>query len=163
MIEYGVYGESGGQRRLLASVTTRRPRYDDVQGCSLIHCRRRVALSARDARLIRCFADGKRRVVVVLICGRPLLLPEETLGLIDSLLVAWLPGTEGGGVADVIFGRTAVSGKLSYSWPRDETQYTRKVSSPRSCGHAGRSEYGLPAPFRVSRHTWHLHSSHPHN
>ena len=84
-----------------------------------------MALSSRDARLIHSLADGTRRIVVVLICGRPLVIAPETLRLIDALVVAWLPGTEGGGVADLLFGYAAASGKLSYAWPRDETQYTR--------------------------------------
>lgn len=88
---------------------------------------KKVVLSSRDARTIRSFADGKHRVVVVLLCGRPLVVPSDVMSLIDSLVVAWLPGTEGGGVADVLFGRAAASGKLSYSWPRDETQSERKV------------------------------------
>jgi beta-glucosidase len=34
-------------------------------------------------------------------------------------LVQWLPGTEGGGVADVLFGVTPPTGRLSYAWPAD--------------------------------------------
>ncbi|KAL1514755.1 hypothetical protein AB1Y20_003841 [Prymnesium parvum] len=89
--------------------------------------RKKVVLSSRDARTIRSFADGKHRMVVVLLCGRPIVVPSDVMSSIDSLVVAWLPGTEGGGVADVLFGRAAASGKLSYSWPRDETQSERKV------------------------------------
>jgi beta-glucosidase len=61
------------------------------------------------------------KVVVVLISGRPLLL-GEVQNKADSIVAAWLPGTEGQGVADVLFGTAAPSGKLSHSWPRDMAQ-----------------------------------------
>ena len=41
---------------------------------------------------------------------------------IDALLVAWLPGTEGDGVADVLFGARPPAGRLSFSWPRSMQQ-----------------------------------------
>jgi len=40
----------------------------------------------------------------------------------DAFISAWLPGTEGGGVSDVIFGDYSPTGKLSFSWPRDISQ-----------------------------------------
>jgi len=54
---------------------------------------------------------------VVLITGRPLIVNQE-IEASDAFLVAWLPGTEGNGVSDVLFGDVAPSGKLSFSWPR---------------------------------------------
>ena len=62
------------------------------------------------------------RVVVVLLSGRPLVIPPATLGQMDALLAAWLPGTEGDGVADVLFGDHAPTGRLSFSWPRTMQQ-----------------------------------------
>lgn len=55
---------------------------------------------------------------VVLITGRPLIITEE-IEAADAFMVAWLPGTEGDGVSDVLFGDVAPSGKLSFSWPKD--------------------------------------------
>jgi beta-glucosidase len=40
----------------------------------------------------------------------------------DAFVAAWLPGTEGDGVADVLFGDYKPSGKLSFSWPRSMAQ-----------------------------------------
>jgi hypothetical protein len=54
-------------------------------------------------------------VVVVLVSGRPLDIAAELPGW-NALLAAWLPGTEGGGVADVLFGDYAPTGKLPMSW-----------------------------------------------
>lgn len=65
-------------------------------------------------------------VVVVMISGRPLLISEQ-LPQWDALIAAWLPGTEGNGVADVLFGQYAPSGKLPVTWPKDLSQVTLKV------------------------------------
>jgi beta-glucosidase len=54
---------------------------------------------------------------VVLITGRPLIVTQE-IEESNAFLVAWLPGTEGNGVSDVLFGDVAPSGKLSFSWPK---------------------------------------------
>ena len=60
-------------------------------------------------------------VVVVLVSGRPLIL-GDVLDEADALVAAWLPGTEGEGVADVLFGDYAPTGKLSFTWPRSMDQ-----------------------------------------
>ena len=90
-----------------------------AEGCGDTH---EATLASADANLIAAVANGHRRVVVLLICGRPLVIPPPTLALIDALAVAWLPGTEGDGVADVLFGALPPSGRLSFSWPRDGGQ-----------------------------------------
>ena len=54
---------------------------------------------------------------VVLITGRPLIVTEE-IEAADAFLVAWLPGTEGNGISDVLFGDVPPTGKLSFSWPK---------------------------------------------
>ncbi len=65
-------------------------------------------------------ATGKP-VIVVVIAGRPLALGPA--GRTAGLLMAYLPGTEGGSaVADVLFGTVNPSGKLSVSWPSESTQ-----------------------------------------
>ena len=59
--------------------------------------------------------------VVVLVSGRPLLVSDQ---LTDwrAFVAAWLPGSEGEGVADVLFGDYAPTGKLPISWPRSAAQ-----------------------------------------
>ena len=65
-------------------------------------------------------------MVAILLSGRPLWQNRE-LNLANAYVAAWLPGTEGGGISDVLFRKKdgAVNydftGKLSYSWPRDAT------------------------------------------
>ncbi len=74
--------------------------------------------------IMKKFQDEKIPVVAVFFSGRPLWQNRE-LNLANAYVAAWLPGTEGGGISDVLFRKNdgAVnhdfSGKLSYSWPRD--------------------------------------------
>ncbi|SDK62369.1 glycoside hydrolase family 3 protein [Microbulbifer yueqingensis] len=58
---------------------------------------------------------------VVLVSGRPLLIADQ-LPQWEALVAAWLPGTEGAGVADVLFGDYAPSGKLPVTWPKNLKQ-----------------------------------------
>lgn len=62
-------------------------------------------------------------VVTVLVSGRPLLIDAE-MELSQAVLAAWLPGSEGQGVANVLFGDVAVSGKLAFAWPTLEGNST---------------------------------------
>jgi len=55
-------------------------------------------------------------VVLVLLSGRPVTIADE-LELADAVVAAWLPGTEGAGVADVLLGEHEFAGTLSYTWP----------------------------------------------
>jgi beta-glucosidase len=70
--------------------------------------------------------DEKIPVVAILLSGRPLWQNRE-LNLANAYVAAWLPGTEGGGISDVVFRKKDGSvnydftGKLSFSWPRDAT------------------------------------------
>jgi hypothetical protein len=57
-------------------------------------------------------------VIVIMVSGRPLYI-ESQLPDWDAFIAAWLPGTEGQGVADVLFGDVISTGTLSHSWPRD--------------------------------------------
>jgi beta-glucosidase len=60
-------------------------------------------------------------MVVILVSGRPMIISNELPGW-QALIAAWLPGTEGQGVADVLFGDYKPTGKLPHSWPRAEAQ-----------------------------------------
>jgi beta-glucosidase len=69
-------------------------------------------------------------LVVVLLSGRPLII-DHALGKCDAFIAAWLPGTEGQGVADVLFGDYRPTGKLSHSWPRSLSQIPINVGDIR--------------------------------
>ena len=76
-----------------------------------------LALAAEDVAAFESMKAAGIPVVVVLVSGRPLIL-EPILADADAVVAAWLPGTEGQGVADVLFGDFAPTGKLSFTWPR---------------------------------------------
>lgn len=69
---------------------------------------------------------GRVKCVVVLISGRPLLV-QPYLQSMDSLVAAWLPGTEGQGVADVLFGDYGFTGKLPRTWFKTVDQLPMNV------------------------------------
>ncbi|MFL6331823.1 MAG: glycoside hydrolase family 3 protein [Pyrinomonadaceae bacterium] len=80
-----------------------------------------LTLDAEDAATIDRMKEAGIPVVVVLISGRPLIV-NEALAKADAFVAAWLPGTEGQGVADVLFGDYRPTGKLSFTWPRTNEQ-----------------------------------------
>ena len=80
-----------------------------------------LVLTAEQKSLIRTLRQRGKKVVTVLISGRPLLIEEE-LALSDAVVAAWLPGSEGGGIADVLFGHYGFSGRLGFSWPASADQ-----------------------------------------
>ncbi|HZJ68335.1 MAG TPA: glycoside hydrolase family 3 protein [Kofleriaceae bacterium] len=94
-------------------------------------------------------------VVTVLVSGRALYTNAE-LNLSDAFVVAWLPGTEGGGVADVLFskhnGKVAndFTGKLPVSWPRSACQVPLNVGDP---GYDPQFAFGFGLTYRSRVHT----------
>ena len=65
--------------------------------------------------------ESGKPVAVILVTGRPLIITPY-LDDWDALIAAWLPGTEGEGVTDVLFGDYKPTGKLSVSWPKHMDQ-----------------------------------------
>ncbi|WP_329286469.1 glycoside hydrolase family 3 protein [Streptomyces sp. NBC_00691] len=63
---------------------------------------------------------------VLVVSGRPQLLGDR-LPAIDALVASWLPGTEGDGVADVLYGRRPFTGQLPVTWPKSEAQLPLNV------------------------------------
>ncbi|MFH9196056.1 glycoside hydrolase family 3 N-terminal domain-containing protein [Streptomyces anulatus] len=61
------------------------------------------------------------KCAVLVVSGRPQLIGDR-LGDMDALVASWLPGSEGDGVADVLYGRRAFTGQLPVTWPKAETQ-----------------------------------------
>ncbi|MFI6012895.1 glycoside hydrolase family 3 protein [Streptomyces sp. NPDC051243] len=65
---------------------------------------------------------GAMTCAVLIVSGRPQIVDDETLAGIDALVASWLPGTEGDGVADVLYGRRPFTGQLPVTWPKSEAQ-----------------------------------------
>lgn len=59
--------------------------------------------------------------VVLVVAGRPQLVTDR-LGAIDALVASWLPGSEGAGVADTLFGEVPFTGRLPVTWPASAPQ-----------------------------------------
>jgi beta-glucosidase len=76
-----------------------------------------LSLDPEDLETIGRVARANVPVVLVLVSGRPLMI-TDVLPRVDAALAVWLPGTEGEGVADVLFGGYKPTGKLSMPWPR---------------------------------------------
>lgn len=85
--------------------------------------RKDLSLAPEDVSAVQNMKAAGIPVVVVLVSGRPLIL-DPILSKADAIVGAWLPGTEGDGVADVLFGNFKPTGKLSFSWPRSVDQVT---------------------------------------
>ena len=77
-----------------------------------------MQLSAADRLAVDRVCAAAARCVVVVVSGRPLVIERAQLSEIDGLVAAWLPGSEGAGVADTLFGRRPFTGKLPVTWPR---------------------------------------------
>ncbi len=78
------------------------------------------ALSAADQTAISRVC-GAMKCVVLLVSGRPLPIGPQ-LAQANAFVASWLPGTEGEGVADTLFGDTPFTGRLPVTWPRSEAQ-----------------------------------------
>jgi beta-glucosidase len=79
--------------------------------------RANLDLAPEDIAAVKTMKAAGIPVVVVLVSGRPLIL-GDVLGQSSAVVAAWLPGTEGQGVADVLFGDYKPTGKLSFTWPK---------------------------------------------
>ncbi|MEL1228956.1 MAG: glycoside hydrolase family 3 N-terminal domain-containing protein [Candidatus Neomarinimicrobiota bacterium] len=101
----------------LAVVVVGEKPYAEMQGD-----RKDLKLDEEDLDVIKRFKENDIPVVVVLLSGRPMIITDE-IEKWDGLIAAWLPGTEGAGVADVLFGDYNPTGKLSFSWPKNMNQF----------------------------------------
>ena len=90
-----------------------------------------LALAQEDVDAVAKMKAAGIPVVAILFSGRPMIL-GGVLDKADAVVAAWLPGTEGEGIADVLFGDFKPTGKLSFAWPRSMAQVAR---------HPGDKEY----------------------
>ncbi|MDT8278993.1 MAG: glycoside hydrolase family 3 protein, partial [Erythrobacter sp.] len=66
--------------------------------------------------LLKSYRERGVPTVAVFLSGRPMWMNRE-LNAADAFVAAWLPGSEGAGVADVLFAQAPATGRLSFSWP----------------------------------------------
>ena len=111
-VEYEANGRFDGERSAYGLVCVGETPYAEGLGD-----RADLTLDAEQTSLIDRMRALCDRLVVVIISGRPLIISDQ-LPQIDALVAAWLPGSEAGALAELLFGREPFSGKLSYTWPR---------------------------------------------
>ncbi|HEY3483535.1 MAG TPA: glycoside hydrolase family 3 protein [Streptomyces sp.] len=80
-----------------------------------------LELSAADRANIDRVCSAIRTCLVVDVAGRPQIVTDE-LPEADAFVMSWLPGSEGEGVADVLFGKRPFTGRLPVTWPRSQAQ-----------------------------------------
>jgi beta-glucosidase len=105
--------------------------------------RKDLSLREADGALVHKVKEAGIPVITVLLSGRPLIL-GSVLQASDALVAAWLPGTEGAGVADVLVGDHKPAGKLPHTWPRSMDQI------PCNVGAAIKGEPLFPYGFGLS-------------
>ena len=97
-----------------------------------------MGLDQADVATLQTLRDSGVPVVVVLVSGRPLDISAQ-LSTWDGLVAAWLPGTEGAGVADVLFGDHNPTGTLPMTWMNSASQQPINVGD----GKAALFDYGF--------------------
>ncbi len=80
-----------------------------------------LVLSPEDIAAIEKMRNHCNKLIVILFSGRPLVITEQ-LEIADAFVAAWLPGTEGSGMIDVLFGDVPFTGKLAHTWLRNLDQ-----------------------------------------
>ena len=101
--------------------------YGDVGGPECGFCspeqleEKSLSLLPADKAVIDTVCDAIETCVVIVVSGRPQVLTDQ-LDKMDALVASWLPGSEGAGVADVLFGNQPFTGTLPMTWPRTEAQ-----------------------------------------
>jgi beta-glucosidase len=80
-----------------------------------------LSLQAGDQAVVDAVCGTIEKCVVLIVSGRPQVVTDQ-IDEMDALVASWLPGSEGAGVADALFGHQAFTGRLSVTWPASEDQ-----------------------------------------
>ena len=129
----------------VAVVVIGEPPYAEMKGD-----RPDLSLDPADIAAVKQAKQSGSRVVVILFSGRPLIL-EPILDDVDALIAAWLPGTEGDGIADVLFGTYNPTGKLSVTWPRSMSQQPINVGPNGEKPQGALFDYGFGLSYPATR------------
>lgn len=83
-------------------------------------------IDANDIQAIENLKKSSKKVIVIILSGRPLIITDQ-ISSWDAAMAAWLPGNEGGGVADVLFGDIPFKARLPITWPLNIQQVPTKA------------------------------------
>ena len=114
-VTYSNNGSSRGNANVGVAVIGEAPYSEDVGD------RSDLTIPGDQVAVVRTLKEAGLRTVVVLVAGRPMII-EPLMPYADAIVMAWLPGSEGAGVTDVLFGDVAPVGKLPFTWPRTMAQ-----------------------------------------
>ncbi|MEN8249428.1 MAG: glycoside hydrolase family 3 N-terminal domain-containing protein [Bacteroidota bacterium] len=84
-----------------------------------------LTLTDSHIEYINSYADKVEKLVIILVSGRPLVTTKQ-IKQSDAFVAAWLPGSEGDGIAEVLFGNYNFTGKLPHSWPESVEDFNGK-------------------------------------
>jgi beta-glucosidase len=129
----------------VAIVVIGEPPYAEMKGD-----RTELSLDPADIAAVKQAKKTASRVVVIVFSGRPLIL-EPILDDADAVVAAWLPGTEGDGIADVLFGTHNPTGKLSVTWPRSTSQQPINVGPNGEKPPGALFDYGFGLSYPASK------------
>ncbi len=121
-VSYELHGEFTGMADIGIAVVGEMPYAEGVGDASSLK------LTTTDIQTITNLRDHSKKLIVVILSGRPLVISEQ-YPLADAWVAAWLPGTEGGGVADMLFGKFPFTGRLPYTWPRSDDQLPININN----------------------------------
>jgi beta-glucosidase len=84
-----------------------------------------LTLTEAHQKYLKTYQEKGIKTIVVLVSGRPLVVTKQ-IQKSDAFIAAWLLGSEGKGVAEVLFGESNFSGKLPHSWPKSVEDFKGK-------------------------------------
>lgn len=93
--------------------------------------------ASTETKLSNYQAQGKK-VITLFMSGRPMPI-SSLIDVSDAFIAAWLPGSEGAGIADVLFGDYNFTGKLPHTWPESLSQ----IPINHGDGKTGKYPYGF--------------------
>ncbi len=140
-VRYNAMGEFDGMAEVGIAVVGEQPYAEGVGDTD------DLSLSTRDIQTITNLRAHCQKMVVLVLSGRPMIITPQ-YQMADAWVAIWLPGTEGSGVADVIFGDYPFSGKLPYTWPRSNDQLPLDIKDVRQG--SGRSAPQFPFGFGLA-------------
>jgi beta-glucosidase len=111
----GAFADFQGTAPVGIAVVGERPYAEGVADLSDLQ------LPMEDIELIDNLRLKVDKLIVITLSGRPMIITDE-YPIADAWVAAWLPGSEGGGVADVLFGDYPFTGTSPYTWPRSYDQ-----------------------------------------
>ena len=115
-IVYDAAGEFGSVKAETAFVVVGEAPYAEGMGD-----RSDLHIAPEQVEMIRRVRKNCDKLVVMVLSGRPVIV-SDWIDEVDGMIAGWLPGSEGDGVADVLFGDHPFTGELRYTWPRSMAQ-----------------------------------------